>query len=838
MDNIIQLQGAVTDILSRSRDPKNPKVIFKIKTIDGKDYKVDCPFFCPLSIGDGFFGVGRIEDVNNVTILKTPFVSIPVDKDNTMQFFLKTLKGTKFGAVSATKLYGELENLAKEFQFGKDFMTAAAVEKAFENSTESSYQAITPESRYYGDGVIAFLTEYAAEYCNNKNEKVITMLAGKIINKPQAKRLLEEWHNKRSFRRLYLLGLTRGEIVNSNKNLEELYKICLENPYKIASIQYDKCEKILSSIGKSSTDIQKDCGRINRYVYENANAKGWICSPAWAVRKAFPKYDTYQELLQKEYDIVEVNDKVYMTYNYKVENTVARYINLLIEDTAIEYSNTKTPSLGPIVKTNFYECKTLTEEQKLAIDGTARSKISIVTGGAGVGKSLCIREITRKLQMRGISYVVAAFTGKAVSRLHEIMRNKNATTIDRLIMKIKEKTVNDPKYDKSTIQHIIIDEVSMVTTELFYRLIMQLGNKVSMTFIGDQNQLCPIGSGSLMKELMNCGRIPIFYLTKNQRIVPMAKQISSGDSTSPGSESFDRGILENANTLIDPKRSKGKPMEYKEGSGFYICEGSKETVKTIITQLKNAGCDKDKIVILSPYKAPLRDLNSIFQDVFFGDTIDSENSFMQPTPTGGRLWCIGDRVMMTANNYKINIMNGDQGKVVGLEDAGVKVEFDDCVQHLFKFQNSDEVDKDGNPIDPEDIEEDSSDDKLYTDYIAHSASISIHKSQGSEYDFVILYIPEDKSFSNFLNINLLYTAITRTKKSIWLVASKDTLERTSVTMQPSRFDGLSDMLRSMKNVSSEDVLKSMIVKPELETELKSSTALTAVHEDHDRSEYE
>jgi exodeoxyribonuclease V alpha subunit len=210
---------------------------------------------------------------------------------------------------------------------------------------------------------------------------------------------------------------------------------------------------------------------------------------------------------------------------------------------------------------------------------------------------------------------------------------------------------------------------------------------------------------------------------------------------------------------------------------------------------------------------------------------------MQPTPTGGRLWCIGDRVMMTANNYKINIMNGDQGKVVALEDAGVKVEFDDGIQHLFKFQNSDEVDKDGNPIDPEDIEEDSSDDKLYTDYIVHSYGQSIHKSQGSEYDFVVLYIPEDKSFSNFLNINLLYTAITRTKKSIWLVASKDTLERTSMTVQPSRFDGLSDMLRAMKNVSSEDVLKTMIVKPELETELKSSTALTAVHEDYDR-EYE
>jgi tartrate dehydrogenase/decarboxylase/D-malate dehydrogenase len=89
------------------------------------------------------------------------------------------------------------------------------------------------------------------------------MLAGKIINKPQAKRLLEEWHTKRSVRRLYLLGLTRGEIVNSNKNLEELYKICLENPYKIASIPGDgigkevipEGEKVLHAISKRFPEI-------------------------------------------------------------------------------------------------------------------------------------------------------------------------------------------------------------------------------------------------------------------------------------------------------------------------------------------------------------------------------------------------------------------------------------------------------------------------------------------------------------------------------------------------------------------------------------------------------
>jgi exodeoxyribonuclease V alpha subunit len=822
MDNISQIQGVVNDIISINRDPRNPKVIFKLKTSEGKDYKVDCPFFCPISIGDGFYGVGKILDVNNVVILKPPFVAIPVDKDNIMQFFLKTLKGTKFGAVSAGKLYDEFEKLAQEFKFGKKFESEAASETT--EGSSKQYNAITPESRYYGDGVIAFLTEYAAEYCTNKNEKVITMIAGKTINKPQTKKLLEEWHNKRSFRRLYLLGLTRTEILSSGKNLEELYKICLTNPYKVPSVQFDKCEKILSTVGKIPTDEQKDCGRINRFVYSNANEKGWICTPDWIVRKSFPKYDTYKELLQKEYELIEVKEKVYITYHYRVEMTVATYTNSLIEDTAISYSK-KTPSLV----SNTYECKTLTEEQKKAVQGALNSRISVVTGGAGVGKSLCIREIARNLSIRGVSYVVAAFTGKAVSRLHEIMRNKNATTIDRLIMKIKERTINDDSYDKTHIKHVIIDEVSMVTTELFYRLISQLNHKVSFTFIGDQNQLPPIGCGFLMKELMNCGRIPIFYLTKNQRILPINTHPESGSD--PGSQSYDRAILDNANALIDPTRNKSVAIKYKEGAGFYIFEGSKETVKSLLTELKKANIDKDKIVILSPYKAPLFELNSIFQNVYFGDSIDSENSYMQPTPAGARLWCIGDRVMMTANNYKINVMNGEQGKVVGIEDAGIKVEFEDEAQHLFKFSTGDEK-----LVDLEDVEEDSKTDQLYTEYLSHSFSVSIHKSQGSEYDYVILYIPEDKSFSSFLNINLLYTAITRTKRSIWVISSKTTLEKISTTMQPTRFDGLSGLLRTMKNEVLEKELTCFTTKPEIEAKEKTSTALTAIHESFDSYE--
>jgi exodeoxyribonuclease V alpha subunit len=826
-NNIFKVVGAVNEIVSKSNDPKKPNVIFTLKTASGKTYKAHCPYFCPVSSGDGIYCVAELQDVNNLKILKPPLVNIPVDKDNTLQFFLKTLRGTKFGTVSCEKLYSELEKLAKDFKYGSEF----ACEEAIESKESKSYLTITNESRYFGDGVIAFLSEFSAEFIETKNEKIINMIAGKTINKPQAKKLLEEWHNKRSMRRLYLLGLTRTEILCSGKNLEELYKICLENPYRISSIHYDKCEKILSTVGKVPTDEQKDCGRINRFVYDNANTKGWMCSPAWIVRRALPKYDTYKDILVKDYDLVEVNDKVYTTYNYKVEFQVGQYLNTLIGSTAEEYA--KLAKVGePDIVSKFYECKTLTDEQKKAIDGALRSKVSIIAGGAGVGKSTMIREITRNFSMRGIDHAVVAFTGKAVSRLHDIMKNKNASTIDRFIMKTKERSVNDPKYDKGKLQYIIIDEISMVTTELFYRLINQLNSMVSFIFIGDQNQLPPIGAGSLMKEIMNSGRIPIFYLTQNQRIIPHSNNTKSPTKSiieAPSDKEFDRAILENANALIDPKRNRKSPLTYKEGSGFYILEGNKDTVHTIVSSLKKSGCEGDRITIISPYKAPLDELNSIFQDVYFGEELNAENSYYQSIPSGKRLWCIDDRVMMNTNNYKINVMNGEQGKVIGIQDEGVKVEFDDKVQHLFKFSSGLKEEDLG------DIDETSKNDELYVDYLSHSAALSVHRVQGSEYEYVILYIPEDKSFSNFLNINLLYTAITRTKRSIWIIGNKTTLEKISMTDMPIRHDGLASMLRIMKNEESEKILESFIQVPEVSTASHFATALTTTHESYNNS---
>jgi len=108
--------------------------------------------------------------------------------------------------------------------------------------------------------------------------------------------------------------------------------------------------------------------------------------------------------------------------------------------------------------------------------------------------------------------------------------------------------------------------------------------------------------------------------------------------------------------------------------------------------------------------------------------------------------------------------------------------------------------------------------------------MSVHKSQGSEYKFVILYLENKGNFNNFLNINLLYTAITRAKQTLWVVCDKKTLAQASKTPSPIRYDGLGFMLKALKNNEKEKILEVYTLNPIFDTSLDSATALTSVNE--------
>jgi exodeoxyribonuclease V alpha subunit len=278
-----------------------------------------------------------------------------------------------------------------------------------------------------------------------------------------------------------------------------------------------------------------------------------------------------------------------------------------------------------------------------------------------------------------------------------------------------------------------------------------------------------------MRELINCGKIPVYELTKNQRIISASED--------------EKTILENANALIDPSRDKKVPVKFKEGNGFYILPGGLSTVGHIINGLKRSYCDLNDILILSPYRAYLDELNTTVQEIYLSDSF----KFEQNTPTGVRVWRVGDRVMMTKNNYSIKVMNGQTGIVREIDDEGVKVDFNGIL-YTFGFDEEKALDKEDSEADARKDEEE--EEPLLSSDLIHSYAVSIHKSQGSEADYIILYLEnKNNNAGNFLNINLLYTAITRTRKTIWIVSDKHTLEKVSITPMANKVDGLADRLK-------------------------------------------
>ena len=240
-------------------------------------------------------------------------------------------------------------------------------------------------------------------------------------------------------------------------------------------------------------------------------------------------------------------------------------------------------------------------------------------------------------------------------------------------------------------------------------------------------------------------------------------------------------------------------MVFEEGNGFFTLNGDLNTIESILRQLSTYYPLQD-ITCISPYNINVKPINEMFQKIFLG-------SFKTVVDRKGRTWKVGDRVMMLQNNYVIDIMNGEEGLIVSLTDKGVKVKFDDGVEHEFLYvsANSD------NYEDNDSIEKNNwVADELICDMIQQSFCITVHKSQGSEYRIVLIYIPENRNkkgkLSSFLNINLLYTAITRTKQAVWIISPEGVLGDISMNKLATRVDNLAGRLIKMKDLELEKTL--------------------------------
>jgi exodeoxyribonuclease V alpha subunit len=375
----------------------------------------------------------------------------------------------------------------------------------------------------------------------------------------------------------------------------------------------------------------------------------------------------------------------------------------------------------------------LAPDQARAVECAVVKKVAVITGGPGTGKTTIIRGILEVLEKEGLRIELAAPTGRAAKRMQEAT-GRPARTVHRMLEFVPsaggfQRTAERPLETDL----VVIDEVSMLDVPLACALVRALDDETRLVLVGDSDQLPSVGPGAVLAETIASGVVPTVRLTEvfrqaaRSQIVMCAHQVNQGHA-------------------IEPPPSTG------EGELFVVQTDDSTRAAEIIERLvveripRRYGLDPvDDVQVLSPTKRGVTgtvQLNAHLQRVL--------NPGGSELTRGDHVLRFGDKVMQIKNDYDKEVFNGDVGRVVGVDtDArSLKISFDGRVV----------------PYGREDL------DKLMLAY-----ACTVHKSQGSEYPAVVLPLLGEHYM--MLQRNLLYTAVTRARQLLVLVASPRALRR-------------------------------------------------------------
>ena len=384
----------------------------------------------------------------------------------------------------------------------------------------------------------------------------------------------------------------------------------------------------------------------------------------------------------------------------------------------------------------------LAPEQQQAVKLTLTSKVAVLTGGPGCGKSFTVRSIVELATVKNATVVLVAPTGRAAKRLAELTGHE-ASTVHRLL---ELQPGGDPKYDRDNpldADLVVVDESSMMDVILANKLIKAIAPGAHVLLVGDVDQLPSVGAGEVLRDLLAADTIPrvrltqIFRQAQESGIVVNAHRINSG--TRPQLTGFNDFYW----FTCDPA----------EETGLHPAEEAAKLVVDIVARRIPAKFGlhpvRDVQVLTPMHRGPAGagNLNMLLQEA-----LAPSRDGAPEKRYGGRVFRIGDKVTQLRNNYdkgKAGVFNGTVGTVTGLslEDQTLTVLTDEDESVDYDFDELDEL--------------------------AHAYAVTIHRSQGSEYPAVV--IPITTSSWMMLQRNLLYTGVTRAKKLIVLAGSRRAL---------------------------------------------------------------
>lgn len=375
----------------------------------------------------------------------------------------------------------------------------------------------------------------------------------------------------------------------------------------------------------------------------------------------------------------------------------------------------------------------LSEQQRQAVETAAYSKIMILTGGPGVGKTFTTHTIVSLWKAMGKSIALAAPTGRAAQRLGE-MTGLEAKTIHRLL-EFDPRTRGFKCDSENPLAHtaIIVDEASMLDLFLAYSLVKAVLAGALLLLVGDIDQLPSVGPGQILADLINSGRVPVVRLTQVFRQAQQSAIISAAHQ-------INRGIY----PTIEPISDNPVSDCLWHGGGHQPEHGVQAICELITDLLPRLGFNPaTDVQVLCPMTRGVvgtRNLNTVLQQL-----INPPSPNKVEINRGGNLLREGDRIIQLTNDYNREVFNGDLGIILTIDTVEQEV----TVQYGERTVVYDYAD---------------------LNEIALAWCVTIHKSQGSEYPVVIL--PIYMQHYMMLTRNLFYTGITRAKKLAIVVGAK------------------------------------------------------------------
>jgi exodeoxyribonuclease V alpha subunit len=375
----------------------------------------------------------------------------------------------------------------------------------------------------------------------------------------------------------------------------------------------------------------------------------------------------------------------------------------------------------------------LSDQQRQAVETAAYSKIMILTGGPGVGKTFTTHTIVSLWKAMGKSIALAAPTGRAAQRLGE-MTGLEAKTIHRLL-EFDPKTRGFKCDSDNPLPHtaIIVDEASMLDLFLAYSLVKAVLAGALLLLVGDIDQLPSVGPGQILADLINSGRVPVVRLTQVFRQAQTSAIITAAHQTN-------RGIY----PTIEPISDNPVSDCIWHGGGHQPEHGVQAICELITDLIPRLGFNPSTDVqVLCPMSRGLvgtRNLNTVLQQLINPPSLD-----LVEINRGGMILRVGDRIIQQMNDYQREVFNGDLGIIQAIDTVEQEV----MVQYGERTVIYDYAD---------------------LNEITLAWSVTIHKSQGSEYPVVIL--PIYMQHYMMLTRNLFYTGITRAKKLAIVVGAK------------------------------------------------------------------